>query len=204
MKNEHDMRVVKTRANILNAFTALLREKPLAEIKVKEICDRACCSRNTFYAHFPYKEAVLDNLVEDCVSSIVRSTRALVTAIEDVDEDIIMRYNRNIIHAAAASRDKILFLLQYGNCCDFAKRLSEAVYNGFLQNSMKVTPGISADTRYSAYCRYLSGGTVNFILHWIKHPEVTEEEAFIMLCDMHSAPSRTALDYLIQYAQNNK
>lgn len=201
MKNENDLRVTKTRANILNAFVSLMKEKPLADINVKEICARAQCSRNTFYAHFPYKEAVLTALIGDCVNDIVDGTRALVESIDDVDDHIIARYNRNIVHAAAQAREKILFLLQYGNHCDFSRRLAEAVYDGFLQSALKVASAITADVRFCAYCRYLSGGTVNYILHWIKHPEISEEDAFAMLCDMHSAPSRFALDYLVEYGR---
>lgn len=201
MKNENDLRVIKTRANIINAFIALMKEKPLDEINVKELCDRALCSRNTFYAHFPYKEAVLDTLTGDCIRGIVEGTRAQVERVEDLDEDIIARYNRNFIQAVVESRDKINFLLQYGKPCDFSMRLTEAVYDGFLESTLKLVPNITADTRYSAYCRYLAGGTVNYIVHWMKHPEITEEEAYAILCGIHSAPSRITLGYLREYAQ---
>ncbi len=50
-KNE-DRRVRRTRARLREAFTALLREKPVEEITVRELTDLADVNRGTFYGHY--------------------------------------------------------------------------------------------------------------------------------------------------------
>lgn len=47
-----DRRVRKTRAQLRGALTQLMEEKPLREITVKELAQRADVNRGTFYAHY--------------------------------------------------------------------------------------------------------------------------------------------------------
>lgn len=55
-KEETDLRVLKTRRLIEEAFVQLMEEKGYTEISVKEIAERATINRATFYAHFIDKE----------------------------------------------------------------------------------------------------------------------------------------------------
>ena len=47
-----DRRVRRTRAQLRQALTALLREKDLKDITVRELTDRADVNRGTFYSHY--------------------------------------------------------------------------------------------------------------------------------------------------------
>ena len=49
MKNDH--RVTVTKKMITESFLELIKEKPLAAITVKELCEKAHINRATFYAH---------------------------------------------------------------------------------------------------------------------------------------------------------
>ena len=42
----------QAKARIRQAFTKLLREKPIQRIAVKELCQEAGVNRSTFYAHY--------------------------------------------------------------------------------------------------------------------------------------------------------
>ena len=50
-----DLRVVKTKENITHSFLELLEKKSIEKITVKELCEKARISRNTFYQHYQYK-----------------------------------------------------------------------------------------------------------------------------------------------------
>lgn len=50
-----DLRVVKTKENITHSFLELLEKKSIEKITVKELCEKARISRNTFYQHHQYK-----------------------------------------------------------------------------------------------------------------------------------------------------
>jgi AcrR family transcriptional regulator len=58
-----DPRIVRTRALLYDAFVQLLAEKSFDELTVQDITARATVNRATFYAHFPDKYALLDEMI---------------------------------------------------------------------------------------------------------------------------------------------
>lgn len=58
-----DPRARRTRALLQEALRALLREKRFARISVAEIAERAGVNRNTFYAHYDDKYALLESIL---------------------------------------------------------------------------------------------------------------------------------------------
>ncbi|MFN8528133.1 MAG: TetR/AcrR family transcriptional regulator [Anaerolineae bacterium] len=59
-----DRRIQKTRLGLQNALLELLREKPLEQIEIQEITDRANSARVTFYRHYSTKEELLIDTIE--------------------------------------------------------------------------------------------------------------------------------------------
>jgi len=52
MPRKEDLRVRKTKKAIAEAFMAIISEKPIEEMTVNELCDRAGVRRTTFYKHY--------------------------------------------------------------------------------------------------------------------------------------------------------
>ena len=59
-----DLRQRRTRKLLADALLSLLEERPLSEISVVDICQRAMVHRTTFYAHFDDKLAELQKYFE--------------------------------------------------------------------------------------------------------------------------------------------
>ena len=66
-----DLRIIKTKKSIYEAFISLLSEKTFEEIKVSEICERALINRSTFYSHFDDKFMLFDNLISDMKNNLL-------------------------------------------------------------------------------------------------------------------------------------
>lgn len=49
---KQDLRIIKTKKKLSEACIDLMKEKPLSDIKVSELCERAGISRATFYNNF--------------------------------------------------------------------------------------------------------------------------------------------------------
>ncbi len=47
-----DARVRRTHQRLGSALVELIREKPIDQVKVQEVLDRAAVGRSTFYLHF--------------------------------------------------------------------------------------------------------------------------------------------------------
>lgn len=74
-------KISKTKLALMDALTDLMAEKPLQNIKIKEICEHANCNRGTFYSHYAQKEQLLSELLD------IRITH-LQTVLEDVDKEL--------------------------------------------------------------------------------------------------------------------
>ena len=60
---KEDLRVIRTRKLIEDAFLALLEESNLQTITVGKIAKRAMINRGTFYDHFMDKYALFDHII---------------------------------------------------------------------------------------------------------------------------------------------
>lgn len=63
----------RSRRWITEALMEIMREKPLCEITVNEICRRADLTRPTFYNHFASKDAVVESIMDDLLAQFVAS-----------------------------------------------------------------------------------------------------------------------------------
>lgn len=64
MSEKLDLRVIKTRRSIEQAFIALLGRKRFEQITVQNILDEALVNRKTFYKHYEDKYNLADVLIE--------------------------------------------------------------------------------------------------------------------------------------------
>ena len=87
-----DARVRYTQRILKESLLALLKDKPINKITVKELCQLAELNRATFYAHYSDCFALLDSIEEELLEAFGRSlsdyhsmeTRALIQAIYDI------------------------------------------------------------------------------------------------------------------------
>ena len=70
-----ERRVRKTKRAIRNAFAALLAEKDVNQITVKDIADRADINRKTFYNHYRGVYQVMDEIENSIVDDFDRMLR---------------------------------------------------------------------------------------------------------------------------------
>lgn len=65
-----DLRVVKTRKAIREAFLAIRRTTPLEKVRVRDICREALINKSTFYHHyedaFDLSDQLEDEVIEQC------------------------------------------------------------------------------------------------------------------------------------------
>src|SRR5262245_39593854 len=60
-----DPRAMRTRKLLIEAFVSLQAEKGFDDITIQDITRRATVNRATFYAHFPDKYALLDDIIRE-------------------------------------------------------------------------------------------------------------------------------------------
>lgn len=60
-----DLRVIKTKMTIENAFAELILEKGLDAVKIVDVTNRAKVDRHTFYRHYKNKNDLMDHMIAD-------------------------------------------------------------------------------------------------------------------------------------------
>ena len=73
-----DLRMIKTKKAIRNAFAELLSEKDIQKITIKDIADTAVINRKTFYNYYAGVYSVVDEIENEIIM-------AFIDALRDVD-----------------------------------------------------------------------------------------------------------------------
>ena len=71
MSKSIDLRVLKTRKLIRDAFLKLIEEKGFEDITINDISDNAMINRSTFYLHYTDKYDLLDKTVDDVITKLM-------------------------------------------------------------------------------------------------------------------------------------
>jgi AcrR family transcriptional regulator len=83
-----DLRIVKTRKNIREAFLELRSKHALEEIKVKELCELALINKTTFYKHYQDIYALSEAIENETISAIMSSFEQMDALFTDPDSFI--------------------------------------------------------------------------------------------------------------------
>lgn len=170
-----DRRIRRTRELLTNALIALLKEKNLHEITVKELCDMADINRGTFYLH--YKD--INDMVEQIETDILTQYEELLAkyapaALADDPYDILY----NLILFTDTYKDLFKSLLYPGGDISFLIKIKSLFRRTYLDVWSASDAAINrAQIEYSY--DFLAGGFVGMIESWIfsDHPETPEEMA---------------------------
>ena len=107
-----DIRVVKTKNSIINAFLELRSQKAIEKITVKELCEKAMIHKSTFYSHFSDVYALSEYLemqvAHDILKEIVHPEFLLLNPEE---------FNRQLIYAYL-SHERLIQTLFSGSRAD--------------------------------------------------------------------------------------
>ncbi|MDE7244822.1 MAG: TetR/AcrR family transcriptional regulator [Oscillospiraceae bacterium] len=156
-----DARVRYTRKVIQDAFLQLLKEKPVAKITVKEICDMAEINRGTFYKHYQDCYDLLEKIEDDglrefekMLASIKASgTQAALTAILNT-----LRNNSQLILTQGNPADNQRFINRLAGCC--------FLYMEQWFGSVSESGGSIA--KRDAGFAFLAGGSSSVIEWWLR------------------------------------
>ena len=157
-----DRRVRKTRAQLRQALTALLREKSVRDVTVKELTELADVSRGTFYCHYKdiydMADQVENELLEE-FSAVLNAydTSRLRGGLRPILRDIFGFLERNL--------DLCSTFLQAGRHTAFLDRLKALVY----EKIMEEWAGLYdfKDERSRDHCiSFLVGGVIGLVQTW--------------------------------------
>ena len=187
-RNPRDSRLRYTKECLYSSFLELLAEKPVNDITVIEICERAGVSRKTFYKYYSDQFALLvamqDDLFEDYRHQLegqpAEVSQIMPVLIRFVDE------NRVLVRAAFANQGE-------GN---FVNRVLDDLYATYSTAWEQANPALSgSDVEFLFY--FAVSGLFGIVRHWLfEHPEFSAETVVAQAAAlMHVADPHRAAPY---------
>lgn len=89
-----DPRIARTRRSLREALFALARERPLDEISVSDIAERAGVNRSTYYQHYSDKNTLLADALDAVIDEAIGADEAAITEAEGAR--ILLEYLRHV------------------------------------------------------------------------------------------------------------
>lgn len=79
-------RTTQTKANIVQAFVTIVKQKPALQIKVSDITRQANVDRGTFYRYFESKDALIEDCEEELLNTIYLSRQNILHSLKSVQD----------------------------------------------------------------------------------------------------------------------
>lgn len=177
MEERENRRVALTKRYVRESLLAILRDKSLHKVSIRELCERAGINRSTFYNHYGSQYDVLDEMARDYLVSIERTIAAAdmrdrQSVVQRVT--LVLRYMRDNL---ALSRMLI------NNQLDgtFSERLFSLPKVGeMLEEALR---DVESETERRAVVLFAIHGSYRLLQEWINAEEQTaaREEAELIL-----------------------
>lgn len=170
-----DARIVRTRAALQSSILELASQKPLAEISVSELADRAGINRVTFYKHYASPGDVLTSALDAEIAQAAqragrhpKHTDAFMWSVQVVLNHLEEWRDLYTI-ATQAPIDGTVQLL-------FATHF-QAIAEAYLTKRRKKRPSIP-DIDIDVASSYIAAGTTSAIWVWLLEGDVHQERLF--------------------------
>ncbi|WP_267200950.1 TetR/AcrR family transcriptional regulator [Limosilactobacillus kribbianus] len=111
MTLQEDMRVRRTKQNIINAFIALTKEKDIDAITVQEIAEKAMVNRATFYAHYHDKQDLYNQIFNQAIGLFTPLRNPLLFLNRKVMLTKLEKTLTKVLEDCAANRDILLLII---------------------------------------------------------------------------------------------
>ncbi|WP_052304308.1 TetR/AcrR family transcriptional regulator [Desulfosporosinus orientis] len=159
MKN--DMRVIRTKRAIRQAFLTLLTEKKYENITVQDIAREAFINRNTFYTHYIDKTDLLEKLSNECLDDLKKCLAE--KNIPELDDDLLYTIIKDVLNTIEMNAGFYRSMMIDSDSAFFTEKLATTLKD-------IVYPYISDSTgqEKDLFIEYLISGFIGIIRMYLK------------------------------------
>lgn len=159
-----DRRVRKTKKQLRMALTALMMERGVGDITVREIAELADVNRGTFYAHY---RDVNDLLAQVEESVFLRLEEISVTNRSRSGDDALFTYLTDVMTLCRDSADIYRALVIRNNDIDFQQRLLEALKSHYMRSFVEYSSKAPARAQ-EYFCSFAVHGMLSITNEWME------------------------------------
>ena len=164
-----DRRQIRTKRRIREALMALVLEKSVEKITIKELAERADIDRKTFYLHYGSIGEVLSEMQDELLGRLASVLSGYDLFQPDFDALAMFREINGIILESTDFYRRMLVMDRYsffyGKLKDAMKIYLTEKYGQLLENA-----SISR-IKLDLYLEFVTTGIMAVYVHWLRHPE---------------------------------
>lgn len=165
LKNPEDRRARRTRKLLKESLLALMREKPFAEISVRDVTDRADVNRTTFYLHYADTAQLLQSAEED----LLLKARELIDAhVQETVADGSMRpVFEPVLDFVVEHRELCAMLIENNKASRFVENLQQMIQHSGAE-IVRARYHSGDDRQLSYLLEFLTYGLIGLLLEWFR------------------------------------
>ena len=165
-----DRRILKTKKAIYEALVELMQKKKLNSITVTELAAAANINRKTFYTYYSTVNDVLDEGINELISSLKDLMYAMSEDYNKQSPQTIFAYLNTVKSDVDMVSD--LFASDNGNMLfnRLQKALQETLLKELIDNDIKMNV---PPEQYPLISSFVAGGMVSVYYEWITNPNKT-------------------------------
>lgn len=159
-----DRRTRYTRMVLQDSLIELMKEKPMAKITVKELCEKADINRTTFYSHYADQYDLLRQIEEETLSW---AKEVIISLLSKTEKHEMMKLLEQICQYCVENSRHLQVLMSDKGDIDFQKQLFTLIYQ---QCGIDPSPDSEGDTATREYYFiFIVAGSVGLIRQWLKN-----------------------------------
>ena len=172
LQKKEDLRVLRTRQKIYRCFLDLRRKKPIEEIRITDLCEKAGINRATFYHHYQDIYALSDEME----NTVIERYQQKLTK-DDIDmffsePKIFLHTLENVINSERADIEIL------------ASGRKEVMYSKMEEKLVDLLMAGVEDEKKRITLTYAIGGAVHVIYYYSSGRSYDAEVLREMICSM--------------------
>lgn len=161
-QKENDHRVRVTKMLIRKAFTALIRQKPIQSISIKELCETASINRGTFYSHYTDIYDLQEKMQKSMLSDFQKALEPLLNSKECTP----LKITTGVFQCIKDNADICTMTLGPFGDKEFAARLIRVGQEKCLESYSKFYAGAS-HKQIEFFYAFVSAGCIGLLQKWL-------------------------------------
>jgi AcrR family transcriptional regulator len=156
-----------TRMVIRNSLIELMKQRPITDITIKEICGLADVSRPTFYTHYRDQYDLLQGIEDEIIAYFENALFVKKTKKQGKREITLMI--ENVLQYIESNSNSVQVLLSENGDIGFQRKIFSRYVN-YVQYMMKnYSEKASGEEKNEYYSIYTVHGIIAIVHHWLKN-----------------------------------
>jgi AcrR family transcriptional regulator len=164
-----NIRVWLTQKILQESLISLMKEKPILDIAIKEICERSGLSRSTFYKYYHDQYDLLRQIEDEAFIETEKIIQPYLNGTRKSDGRVTTVLLQDILQSIAGNGNSIQILLSKNGDSAFQKKFFRKGIEAIRQ--FTEAAGIKPqDKRVVTYCSvFLVGGILSLVQEWLQN-----------------------------------